>query len=432
MASTKAVEQKASTGYSNYVLLVLFLGYVSNSLDRGILNVLLPPIQEEFDLSYTQLGLLGGIAFALFYSTLGIPIASLADRTSRKWVLAASMATWSAMTALCGFAGNFLQLLGARVGTAIGEAGGSPPSHSLIADYFPISRRGTALSIYALGVSVGAVIAGPLGGIGNDLWGWRTAFIVAGAPGLFIALLVALTVKEPPRGMSDGIAIKAAAKGNPFAAVPDILRRKAFRHMALAAALHAFVWYGAGNFNSVFLRETHGLSSSTYGSLIAAFAACGAVGTFLGGLASDRLSSRFGDERFYMWVPGGAAVIGIPFQLLGYLAPTIPLVVVGFALSAFFASFFFGPSFAMAQGLASPSRRAIAASVLLFIQTMIGLGLGPVITGWIADTFTSLRLAEPLRYALVLVALINLWSGFHYWLASRTVRADLAEAKSEV
>jgi MFS family permease len=256
--------------------------------------------------------------------------------------------------------------------------------------------------------------------------------MVAGIPGLFIALLVALTVKEPTRGMADGVAIAAAPKGNPFAAIPDLWKRPAFRHMALAAALHAFVWYGAGNFNSVFLRETHGLSSSTYGSLIAAFAALGAVGTFVGGFVSDRLSTRFSDARFYMWVPGAAAVAGIPFQLLGYLAPTVPIATVGFALSAFFASFFFGPSFAMAQGLASPARRAVAASVLLFIQTMIGLGLGPLITGWIADRFDAMLMAEPLRYALVLVALINLWSGFHYWLASRTVRANLEEARNEV
>jgi MFS family permease len=435
MATTSADQPDVkikSGGYAYYVLFVLTLGYVTNSLDRGILNILLPPIRAEFDLSYTELGLLGGIAFALFYSTLGIPIASLADRTSRKWVLAVCMATWSGMTALCGAAANFPQLLAARVGTAVGEAGGSPPSHSMIADYFPIKKRGTALSIYALGVSAGAIIAGPLGGIGNDLWGWRTAFVVAGLPGVFIALLVALTVREPPRGMADGIEIKAAPKGNPFAAIPHLCRRPAFLNMGLAAALHAFVWYGAGNFNSVFLAETHRLTTSTIGSLIAIFALLGAAGTFVGGFLSDRLAGRKSDERYYMWVPGAAAVAGIPFQLLGYLAPTVPLAMLGFGLSAFFASFFFGPSFAMAQGLASPSRRAVSASVLLFIQTMIGLGLGPLITGWIADSLIPSLGSEALRWALVLVALINLWSGLHYWLASRTVRANIAEARAEV
>jgi MFS family permease len=435
MATTHADEpavEKTSGGYAYYVLFVLFLGYVTNSLDRGILGILLPPIRQEFDLSYTQLGLLGGIAFAVFYSTMGIPIASLADRTSRKWVLAVCMATWSGMTALCGAAGSFPQLLAARVGTAVGEAGGSPPSHSLIADYFPIKKRGTALSIYALGVSAGVIIAGPLGGFGNDMWGWRTTFVVAGLPGLFIALLVALTVKEPPRGMADGVAIRAAPKGNPFAAIPHLWRRPAFRNMGLAAALHAFVWYGAANFNSVFLSETHRMSTSSIGSWLALFGLLGAAGTFVGGFLSDRLSTRYSDERFYMWVPGVAVVAGIPFQLLGYLAPTIPIAMVGFGLSAFFASFFFGPSFAMAQGLASPSRRAVSASVLLFIQTMIGLGLGPLITGRIADGLIPTLGSDALRYALVIVAMINLWSGFHYWRASRTVRANIAEARAEI
>ncbi|MGE5721077.1 MAG: spinster family MFS transporter [Sphingomonadales bacterium] len=431
MAEARDDEWRASAGYSNYVLFVLFLGYVTNSLDRGILNILLPPIRKEFALNYTELGLLGGIAFALFYATLGIPIASLADRTSRKWVLAVCMALWSGATALCGLAGNFLQLLAARVGTSIGEAGGSPPSHSMIADYFALERRGTALSLYALGVSAGAVIAGPLGGIGNDLWGWRMAFVVAGAPGLFVALLVVLTVREPPRGMADGVAITVAPKGNPFAAIPDLWRRPAFRNMGLAAALHALVWYGAGNFNSVFLAETHHLSTSSIGTLVAGFALVAAAGTLVGGFLSDRLSVRRKDERYYMWVPGAAALLGIPFQLIGYLAPTTPLAVVGFALSAFFASFFFGPSFAMAQGLAPPSRRAVAASVLLFIQTMIGLGLGPLITGMIGDALEPSLGSQALRIALVLVGMINIWSALHYWLASRTVREDIARARRE-
>jgi MFS family permease len=430
-AEAPAEEWRASSGYSHYVLFVLFLGYVTNSLDRGILTVLLPPIREEFHLNYTQLGLLGGIAFALFYATLGIPIASLADRTSRKWVLATCIALWSAATALCGLAGNFAQLMAGRIGTAVGEAGGSPPSHSLIADYFPLERRGTALSIYALAVSAGAIIAGPLGGIGNDQWGWRTAFVVAGAPGLFVALLVALTVREPRRGMADGIAIAAAPKGNPFAALPELWRRPAFRNMALAAALHAFVWYGAANFNSVFWVESHHLTTSTVGTMLGAFALVGAAGTFAGGFLSDRLTVRRGDERFYMWVPGVATVLGIPFQLLGYLAPTVPLAIAGFVGNAFFASFFFGPSFAMAQGLSAASRRAIAASVLLFIQTIIGLGLGPLLAGKLADLLLPSLGDQALRYALVFVALVNLWSGLHYWLASRTVRADIAEVRAE-
>ena len=424
-------QPRHSTGYSAYVLFLLFLGYVMNALDRAILGIMLPPIKAEFGLSFTELGLLGGIAFALFYATLGIPIAALADRTSRKWVLAGSIALWSAMTALCGAAKTFPALLGARIGTAIGEAGGSPPSHSLIADYFPLHRRGTALSIYALGVPLGGMLGLLLGGWGNDLWGWRTTFVVAGLPGLAVALLVAFTLKEPTRGMADGVAVAKAAAGNPFAIVGTLWKRPAFRNMSLAAALHAFVWYGAGNFNSVFLNQTHGLSTSAIGSWLASFALVGAAGTFFGGFLCDRLSKRYGDERYYMWVPGIAVVLGIPFQLTGYLAETVPLAMAGFAMSSFFASVFFGPSFAMAQALVSPSRRAVSASVLLFIQTMIGLGLGPLAVGMISDALVPSMAAEALRFALVLVALANLWSGLHYMLAARTVRTDIAEAKNE-
>jgi predicted MFS family arabinose efflux permease len=412
--------------YSNYVLFVLFLGYVSNSIDRGILGILMPPIQAEFQLSYTQLGLLGGIAFALFYATLGIPIAGLADRTSRKWVLTVCIILWSGMTALCGLAANFWFLMLARIGTAVGEAGGSPPSHSLIADYFPIERRGTALSIYALGVSIGGIIGLPLAGIGNDLWGWRTVFFVAALPGLFVALLLACTVREPAR-----LRLPGARQSNAFAVIPELWRRPAFRNMAMAAALHAFVWYGASNFNSVFLVRAHGMSTSQIGSWLAVFALAGAAGTFLGGMLSDSLAKRHGDARYYMWVPGIAAMIGIPFQLIGYLAPTTPLAMLGFAGSAFCASFFFGPSFAMAQALASPRRRAVAASVLLFVQTMIGLGLGPLGTGMLIDGLLPVLGGNALRTALALIALGNLWSGYHYWRASRTVRRDIAAAAAQ-
>jgi len=431
MSETGPFHWRASRHYSNYVLFVLFLGYVTNSLDRGILGILMPPIRTEFGLSYSQIGLLGGLAFALFYATLGIPIASLADRTSRKWVLAASMALWSGMTAVCGIAMNFPQLLAARVGTAVGEAGGSPPSHSMITDYFPAARRGTALSFYALGASAGAAIAGTLGGVGNDLWGWRTVFVVAGIPGMIVALLVASTVREPLRGMADGVAVAAAPRDNPFAAIPHLWKRAAFRNMALAAAMHSFVVYGNANFNSVFLAETHHMSTSSIGLWISGFTILGAAGTFVGGFACDRLAQRYRDQRYYMWVPGAAVVMGIPFQMLGFLATATPLALAGFAMSVFFASFFFGPSFAMAQALAPPNRRAVSASVLLFIQTMIGLGLGPSIVGLIADAFKAPFGEAALRYALTLVALVNLWSALHYWLAGRTVRADIEQAKTE-
>lgn len=425
---------RGGDAYARYVLFILFLGYVVNSIDRSILNILLAPIQQEFTLSDTALGLLGGIAFALFYSTLGLPIAALADRTSRKWVLSVAICLWSGMTALCGLAANFPQLLAARVGTAIGEAGGSPPSHSLIADYFPLAKRGTALSLYALGVPIGGMIGLLIGGWGNELWGWRTAFVVAGLPGILIAALVAFTVREPVRGLSDGAAAVAAAAAlppapGPFAVLRILWRRAAFRNMALAAALHAFVWYGAGNFNSVFLIRSHGMSTGEAGSWLALLAGFGAAGTFLGGFLSDRLAKARNDDRWYMWVPGIATVLGVPFQIGAYLLSDMGGALVCFGVTAFLASFFFGPSFAMAQALAGVRMRAVAASVLLFIQTMIGLGLGPLIAGMLSDALKPALGIEALRYALILVGLVNLWSGIHYVLAARTVRSDIDRAR---
>jgi predicted MFS family arabinose efflux permease len=415
-----------SAGYRNYVLFVLFLGYVVNSIDRGILGILMPPIQKEFALSYTQVGLLGGLAFALFYATLGIPIAALADRTSRKWVLTLCIAGWSAMTALCGLATNFVQLLLGRVGTATGEAGASPASHSLISDYFPPAKRATALAFYALGVSVGGIVGPPLAGWGNDHFGWRTTFMLAGVPGLLLALLMATTVREPRRTHS--ATRRPGLAAGSFGAIPELMRRAAYRNMAFGVALHSFVWYGASTFNSLFLTKTHHLTVGAVGNWLSLLSIAGAAGTFAGGTLADRLSGRFGDRRFYMWVPGGAAVLGIPFQIFGYLAPTVPLAMIGFAFSAFFASFFFGPYFAMGQALASPSR-ALAASVLLFIQTAIGLGIGPLVTGMISDALLPRLGPEALRTAMATVALVNVWAGLHYWLAGRTVRQDIAAAE---
>jgi MFS family permease len=416
-----------SVAYRHYVLFVLFLGYVVNSIDRSVLGILMPGIKREFALNYTQVGLLGGLAFALFYATLGIPIAALADRTSRKWVLTTCIVGWSAMTALCGLATNFLHLLLGRIGTATGEAGASPASHSLISDYFPPDRRGTALALYALGVSVGGIVGLPLAGISNEAWGWRTTFMLAGTPGLVVALLMATTVREPRRTHLS--ARRNGLMASSFGAIPELMRRAAFRNMALGVALHSFVWYGASTFNSLFLTTTHHMGSATLGQWLAFLSLAGAAGTFVGGMLADRLARRFVDKRFYMWAPGGAAVVGIPFQIFGYLAPTVPLAMAGFAFSAFFASFFFGPSFAMGQALSTPSRRALSASVLLFIQTMIGLGIGPLATGMITDVLTPSMGPQALRFAMATVALVNIWAGIHYWLAGRTVRADIAAAE---
>ena len=261
------------TGYANYVLGALTVCYVLNTMDRSqILAASLQAIKKEFAASDFQMGVLTGIPFAFFYSFMGIPIAAWADRSNRRNVLALAVASWSAMTAIFGMSVNYAMLFAARVGTAVGEAGGSPPSHSLISDYFPKSRRGTAFSIFALGVPIGTSLGAALGGWGNQTIGWRMTFILAGVPGIVIALILWLTVKEPPRGMSDGVS-RAASERAPVPGMFDVLRtlirKKSFRHLTLAAALHSVVWYASGAFNNAFLQRSHQMSVAEAGYWIA-------------------------------------------------------------------------------------------------------------------------------------------------------------------
>lgn len=417
--------------YAGYVLAVLTLAYAVNVMDRAVLAVLLESIKHTFHTTDTQQGLLGGLAFALFYATLGVPIAALADRTSRRNVLAVCALLWSAMTALCGLAATFPLLLAARVGTAVGEAGGTPPSHALISDYFPLSTRATALSLYALGVPLGSVLGSLLGGWGNELYGWRSAFMLVGTPGVLVALLVFLTVREPARGQSDTGVSEAARLAAPRlpVALSYLWQQSSFRNMAVAAGLHSLVWYAGSTLNAAFLHRSHGMTSGEAGSWLALFSATGAVGTFLGGYLSDRISVRTADRRWYMFVPAYATLAMVPFQFSSYMAGSLWVMVPSFVIMLILGSFFFGPSFAMSQGLAPLRMRAVATSLVLFIQTLVGLGLGPLIVGMISDHLKpTIGDAQGLRYGLVSVGIVNIWAAFHYFRAARTVREDLVRA----
>ena len=420
----------SSKTYAYYVVAVLFLAYSVNVMDRSVLGVLLESIKHDFVVNDKMLGLLSGMAFALFYATLGIPIAALADRTSRRSVLAAAAALWSGATALCGMASNFWFLLLARVGTAVGEAGGTPASQALISDYFPLRERGLALSLFALGVPFGAMLGSGLGGWSNDRFGWRVTFMLVGLPGLLVALLVRATVKEPRRGQSDKLSASAAKSATPklSEALKYLWGRPSFRHMAIAAGLHSMVWYAGSQLNASFLQRSHHMTSAQAGFWLAVFSGTGAVGTLLGGYLSDRLSVRLGDRRWYMWVPGWATIAMLPFQFSSYLAGSLWVVVPSFIMMLIFGSMFFGPSFAMSQGLATLRTRAVATSLTLFTQTLIGLGLGPLLAGAISDYLHPTVGADSLRYGLVIVGVINAWAAFHYFRGARTVSEDMDRA----
>jgi MFS family permease len=414
--------------YWYYVLGLLTLCYVSNTVDRSqVLAASLQAIKREFSASDFQLGMLTGLPFALFYSTMGIPIAALADRWNRRNVLSLAVGAWSAMTALCGLSVNFAMLFFSRVGTAVGEAGGSPPSHSLISDYFPKLRRGTAFSIFALAVPIGTSLGAAIGGWGNQHLGWRHTFMLVGLPGLLLAILVRLTIVEPPRGYADNAGLRVAAA--PAPRMLDVLRfmwaHPSFRHMSLATALHSVVWYAGGAFNNAFLQRSHQMTASQAGYWLSMFAAIGGVGTFVGGFAADRLSTRAKDRRWYLWVPAGATLVSVPFQFLAYLAPDLGVALPAFAMMMCMAAVFFGPSFAMTQALATLRMRSVATSLLLFVQTLIGQGIGPSVAGFISDRLAPSFGSSSLKYALVIVGLVNIWAAGHYAWGARTLRQDL-------
>src|SRR5687768_2814353 len=274
---------RASTGYRHYIVWLLFVIYVFNYADRQILSIVLEPIKQEFALRDWQLGLLSGLAFAAFYSTLGIPIARLADSRNRVNIITASIIVWSAFTAVCGLAKNFWHLLIARIGVGVGEAGCSPAAYSIISDYVEPKKRATALSIYSMGVYGGSALGFLVGGYVAQEYGWRMAFYVVGLPGIALAFLVRATLREPPRGFSDGV--QKVAEPPPFMKVlTDLWSKPSFRHLSFAAGLHAFVSYGVGTFYAPFLSRTHGMALAEAGRWLSLVVAIGGfLGTYYGG-----------------------------------------------------------------------------------------------------------------------------------------------------
>ncbi|MEC7663784.1 MAG: MFS transporter [Pseudomonadota bacterium] len=439
-----------SNGYRYYALTVLVIGYVVNFVDRQILAVLLEPIRKDLFFNDFQLGLLGGLAFAVFYATLGIPIAMLADRKSRVKILAAAMAVWSIMTALCGMASNFFWLLLARIGVGVGEAGASPPSHSLISDYFPVSTRATALSIYSLGIPIGSWIGTTVGGWGADNLGWRMTFFLVGIPGLLVAALVLLTLREPPRGMSD---LEEQPKADPtpepepveetqieaadaHSDAPNwrevfayLWAKRSFRHLSIAAGLHAFVSYGATNWNPSFLNRIHDMSYTETGYWLGLVYFIGAIGTFLGGFLGDQISDRTGEKRWYFWIPAASLIAMVPLQLWAYLdSDAMTAIAVLFPISIL-SGMYLGPSFAMTQGLVTLRMRAVAAAILLFVLNLIGMGLGPTLVGVLSDVLMPATGEDSIRYALCASVALNAWSAVHFLIGASTLKQDLADSE---
>ncbi len=415
-----------SKAYTRYALGLLLVVYIVNFLDRQVIAILLQAIKEDLDLSDTQLGAFSGIAFALLYSTLGIPIARWADRGVRRSIISLALLIWSGMTALQGLATSFGALLAARVGVGVGEAGCSPPAHSIIADLFAPARRATALSIYALGIPIGSAIGLAGGGWLRETFDWRTALVIVGLPGIALAAVVRLTLREPTRGYWEDQKSRDAAPPS-LGEVARLLRaRRSFVHMALAGTLHAFYGYGAGAFNPAFLERVHALGALEIGTWLGLVAAtAGAAGTFLGGWLTDRLSGR--DRRWYAWLPAWGSIAAVPLVLLFYLWHDGREALALAALPALVGGLYLGPTFAMTQALVPPRMRAQAAAVLLLVMNLIGLGLGPQFVGLLSDWLAPSTGVESIRWALLVTVVVGaLWSAVHYFRAAATLRQDLA------
>jgi len=417
-----------TSAYLRYALVVLCLVYVVNFLDRQILAILLQSIKKELRLTDAALGLLSGTAFGLFYATLGIPIARLADRFSRKVVIAVCLALWSLMTIVCGAAGSFAALLACRIGVGVGEAGGSPPAHSLISDYFPPERRATALAVFALGVPFGMLIGYSVGGWLDETVGWRLAFAAAGAPGLVLSLVVALTLREPPRGHSEGLAAADAAAPTTAEVLRFLWRSRSFRHVAIGSALNGFSAYSTVTWAPAFLIRSHGMGTAETGAWLALLIGIvGAAGNALGGVLGDRWART--EIRSRVWLPGLAIASGFPFALVIYTAGERRIALAALAGSMFIGMACQAPQFAAVQFLAPPRMRATAAGVLLFAVNIVGLGVGPVLTGTLSDAFAPRYGAASLARALLAVSTVLVWAGFHFFLAGRTFAADVENAR---
>lgn len=407
--------------YAYYVLAVLFVVYVFNFIDRQILSILLQPIKEDLQVSDTAMGFLTGFAFAVFYALAGLPLARVADRWVRRSLIALSLATWSLMTAASGLARNFTDLALARVGVGIGEAGCTPPAHSLLSDYFPPERRATVLAVYACGIYMGVGLGFWLGGWLNDAFGWRVAFMVIGLPGVAMAVVVRFTVREPPRGMSE----RTAATSRSYSLGETwrfLTRLPSGRRISLGAAFQAFVGYGLGAWIPAFFIRLHGMTPGELGLWLSWITGIGgAIGAFSGGWLADRWVRDQPKARAYISLVG--ALCSIPFIVAALVLENTTLALLSFFPANIFGTMWIGPAGSIVQDLAPPAMRATASAVFIFILTMIGLGAGPQTVGILNDLIGT---PDAIRYSLLGVAVsTSLLSAVFFWLTGKTLERDI-------
>ena len=423
-----------SKRYRTFVLVLLTIVYGFNFIDRQIVGILAPFIQKDLGLTNTELGLLIGLAFAVFYTCVAIPIAWLADRYNRVNILSIALATWSGFTALTGMATNFVQIGLARMGVGVGEAGGSPPSHSIISDMYPKEERASALGVYSMGIPLGVMAAyfatASLMGASNEDVNWRQIFIFLGLTGIALAFIVKLVIKEPIRGAMEFEEQTEIIKPPFVESIKTLLKIPAWRAMCLGSAFGAFVSYSASAFQTKYLITLNPdfdfktlviilglINGTTY-----------AGGAFFGARLADKWGKK--DVRAYGWLPAIAISACLPITLYSWWVPTVEMHLFLTTLFLLFFGTWLGPSFAIAQTLAPINMRAMSTALFFFILNMLALGGGPSFTGWMIDVFNkNYGEVESIRYAMSVTSLMLILSMISFVVASKLLPIDWDESE---
>jgi predicted MFS family arabinose efflux permease len=411
------------------VLGVLVLVYAFNHLDRQVFSVLMESIKTDLGLSDSAMGFLGGMSFALFHAVAALPIARWADRGSRKTIISLGIVLWSAATAASGLARSFSHLAIARVLTGVGEASNVPAAQSMISDYFPPERRATALAISVAGAYAGVALGFSLGGSIAESLGWRAAFFILGAPGVLLALLVWLTVREPERGASEPEAVDTRAL--PWRDVLQFLRtNRGFTWLLLAQSLHTFTGMGLIVWTAPLLMRNHGMGIAEAGLWIGPIAGIsGALGVVAGGRLADYLGRR--DPRWYLRLPALVTLLGLPFTIVFIMSESVELALLCLAPHSFFVAVSSGPVAAVVQSIVQVRMRALAAAMSMFASNLIGMGLGPQTVGLISDALSASAGDQALRYGMLTVGFANLMAGAFYLLADRALQSPTIPSKPQ-
>lgn len=417
--------------YRSGMLTVLTLVYACNFMDRNVLGLLMQPIKMDLQLSDTQMGFLSGIAFAFFYATCGIPIARWADRGNRVSIIAISTALWSVMVIWCGMAATFVQLLMARIGAAIGEAGCVPPAQSLIADFYSRSERPRAMSYYMIGGPISVMVALLVAGWVNEIYGWRVVFIALGLPGLILTVIVWLFLKEPRllSGHQRQNVDEASSLVSYFQVFNTLWCQLAYRHLAIGFTLIYLFSYGIAQWVPAFLIRTHHINTGELGSWYALiWGVGGAIGTYFGGQLAARHAAN--NERRQLRAMAAILCGFIPLYVGIYLVESLYTVLALMTMSALVYCSMFGPLYAMIQEVVLPNVRAMAVAIVLFLANLIGMGLGPIAVGAMSDMLRPVLGEESLRIALLVWTPGFLWAAFHLLRAGRYVQAEVAVSRS--